>query len=153
MNVTSEFNAYRRNLPHWQVGGYSYFVTFRAVRLLSETARSLVVSRVLKDHNIQFTLFFGVVMHDHVHLLLRPLELSTGIWNSLPKILQGIKGSTAREINLIEQTSGTLWQKESFDRMIRNEKELFEKWQYMWNNPIKAGLSDGFDEYPFYIKP
>jgi len=26
--------------------------------------------------------------------------------------------------------------------MIRNEEEMLEKWEYMWNNPLKKGLSE-----------
>ena len=92
-------------------------------------------------------------MDDHVHLLLCPLQKDDKKWYSLAEILKGMKGATAREINLLTNSSGSIWQKESFDRMIRNKDELFEKWHYIWNNPITAGLSDESIEYHYYIEP
>ncbi len=154
MEVTNKFKYYRGNLPHWQVGGCCYFVTFRSVNELSEEARECIKRRILQDHRYKFELLLGVIMSDHVHLLLRPLQKpSSTYWYSLSEILQGIKGSSARSINQLTNTLGSIWQKESFDRLIRNAKELLEKWEYIWNNPIKAGLSNGVTEYPFYIKP
>lgn len=151
--TTSEFSSYRRNLPHWQIGGYTYFVTFRALMILPNNSRDIVCKKVRDGHHTTYDLLFGVVMPDHVHLLIRPTKKDTENWHPLPSILQKIKGGTAREINIVEHMSGTLWQKESFDRLIRNEHELLEKWEYIWNNPIKAGLVDSIVEYPFYIRP
>ncbi len=96
MEVSSEFTYYRRDLQHWQVGGSSYFITFRSLRLLRVEERDCVKKRVLLGHNKKFTLFFGVVMTDHVHLLLQPLEKVTREWYFLPEILRGIKGSSAK---------------------------------------------------------
>jgi len=39
---------------------------------------------------------------------------------------------------------GTLWQAESWDRLIRNERHLYMSREYIRNNPAMAGLSDGF---------
>jgi hypothetical protein len=40
-----------------------------------------------------------------------------------------------------------LWQDESWDRIIRDAAEFDEKLQYMFDNPIKAGLVT--DEAPY----
>jgi len=92
-------------------------------------------------------------MPDHVHLLLNPLQKGNGIWFDLATIMKGIKGTSAVNINRILNKKGEVWQREYFDRMIRDENELLEKWEYMWNNPLKAGLANSFDEYNFYVNP
>ncbi len=42
---------------------------------------------------------------------------------------------------------GSLWQDERFDRIVRDEAEFIEKWEYIAKNPIKAGLAETVDEY------
>ena len=78
-----------------------------------------------------------VIMPDHIHLLLIPKEKY-----SLSNIMKGIKGVTARKINIIRRTSGSVWQNESFDRIIRDEDELNEKLNYMLYNPVKKNLTE-----------
>ena len=112
-----------------------------------------VKNSVLDGNCKKYELIFGVVMPDHIHLLLRPLEKENGVWYNLAEILKGIKGTSARKINLLYVRNGTVWQDEYFDRMIRDEKEAEEKFEYMWNNPLKKGLANLFEEYQFYIRP
>ena len=92
-------------------------------------------------------------MPDHVHLLFRPFEKEDGTWYDLPQLIRGIKGTSAKRINSFLSRSGKVWQEEYFDRMIRDEEEMLEKWNYMWNNPLKKGLADSFEEYSFYVRP
>ena len=103
------------------------------------------------DHAKKYELFFSVVMPDHVHLLLKPLEKSNNCWWSLAEIMRGIKGTSARFINSILGTSGAVWQEESFDRIVRDQKEYDEKLQYMWNNPVNAGVVEVSDEYDYFV--
>ena len=78
-----------------------------------------------------------VVMPNHVHAVVRPLNPAT---DPLEKILQSWKGASSRQINELLGQSGTLWQRESFDRIIRDEEHLWRVIQYIGNNPAKAGL-------------
>ncbi len=57
----------------------------------------------------------------------------------LAKILREIKGSTARECNKILNRTGAFWQHESYDHVIRNDKEFENIIWYVLNNPVKAG--------------
>jgi putative DNA methylase len=130
-----------RNLPHWQMGGSTYFVTFRTVDLeLPRAARTLVLDACRHFDGQRYTLWTAVVMPDHVHLLLRPEEQEPGQWWSLSIILHSIKSFTANQINKLLKREGSIWQDESFDRIVRNEEEFLEKWNYIRNNPVKRGL-------------
>jgi len=77
-----------------------------------------------------------VVMPNHVHLILRPLIPAM---YPLEKILQSWKTFTSRQINELFGLEGTLWQEESFDRIIRDEEHLYRAIQYIGSNPAKAG--------------
>ena len=79
-------------------------------------------------------------MPDHVHILLKPVVSEPGTDFSLSKIMQGIKGFTARAINKNRGTKGTVWLDESYDRIVRDYDEFMEKWDYIRNNPVRAEL-------------
>jgi REP element-mobilizing transposase RayT len=79
-----------------------------------------------------------VVMLNHVHLLfsIRPGQ-------DLPDVLRNWKGYTSRTINRLLARSGSLWQKDYFDRLVRNSEHFWNCAKYIRNNPRKARLSPG----------
>ena len=85
----------------------------------------------------------AVIMPTHVHLLMEPLG-----GHDLSRILQGIKGASAREINKLTGVTGTLWLDESYDHIVRSEKQYWRFVRYITENPTKDGLRD--DEYWLY---
>jgi putative transposase len=144
----------RRNLPHWQLAGSTYFVTFRLKEgLLSKTERRIVSDAIKHFHQIRYWVTAAVVMADHVHLLLQPFSNESGEEVSISKILQSIKGFSAREINKARAAKGSLWQDESFDRIIRDYDEYLEKWNYIRNNPVKSELCQAPEDYPYLWEP
>jgi len=145
----------RRNLPHWELRGATYFITFRLFKAVADVPltveeRTYVKRIVLSMHDALWHVHVLTIMPDHAHILATPCEQSLGKWYPLPVILRRIKGRTAREINLQRGRMGPFWQKESFDRIVRDDHEYDEKAQYILNNAVKAGISadswtyDGF---------
>jgi hypothetical protein len=84
---------------------------------------------------------------------MRPLEKEAGVWWDLSVIMQGIKGGSARRINQALGTSGVVWQKESFDRIVRDEAKFSKFWLYMYENPLRAGLVRDPEDYGFFLSP
>jgi len=80
-----------------------------------------------------------VVMDDHVHALLTPIPP-----HELQNILHSWKSFTAREMQRKYNRLGSVWQDEYFDRIIRDDKELAQKLDYIVGNPWKRwpGLGD-----------
>jgi formylmethanofuran dehydrogenase subunit E-like metal-binding protein len=64
--------------------------------------------------------------------------------------MKGIKGVSAYKINKSRNSKGELWQQESFDRIIRDEKEYNEKMTYMYYNPFKKELVDDPEKYEWW---
>ena len=143
----------RRHLPHWRTGAATYFVTFRALFNLSTDARQVVVDTIRRGEVSHFNLFIAAVMVDHVHLILFPLEVEDGQWRDLSQITKGMKGASARAINRLLNRTGNVWQDESYDRIIRNEREMRQTWDYIYLNPVRAGLVEEAEDYPFLIYP
>lgn len=77
-----------------------------------------------------------VVMPNHVHWLVKPESGS-----KLEDILRSIKQFSANQINRIVGRSGSVWQKESYDHLVRDREELTRIRGYIAANPGKAGLS------------
>ncbi|MBI1913413.1 MAG: transposase [Planctomycetes bacterium] len=152
--ITEELLIRRAHLPHWQAGGSVYFVTFNSRRgPLPPQARRVVMQHILFDHRKRYELVFAVVMPDHVHLLLYPRPCGPGHWYDLADILKGLKGASARRINQLLGTKGQVWQEERYDRIMRNDQELEEKMQYIFENPVKAGLVARAEDYEFFVFP
>ena len=42
-----------------------------------------------------------------------------------------------------------LWQEEFFDHVLRSGESYEDKWQYVLQNPIRAGLVDRTDDWPY----
>jgi REP element-mobilizing transposase RayT len=144
-------HVYKRNLPHYQRPSTTYFFTFATKnrRALPEDARGLVLASCIHDHGRSYVLHAAVVMPDHVHLLLTPLVDHEGNTYGLAQIMSGIKGASAHTVNRALRRSGSLWQAESFDRLVRSDESLREKAEYICANPVRAGLVDTEDEYPW----
>ena len=62
--------------------------------------------------------------------------------------MQGIKGGTAREANILLGRTGQLWERESYDHLIRDQSEFFRTIKYTINNPVKAGLVRSWQDWP-----
>lgn len=81
------------------------------------------------------------VMPNHVHWVVELFETEKETKPVyLEEIMYSVKRFTANEINKVENRTGALWQKESFDTTIREEKHLYHAIEYTLNNPVKAGL-------------
>ena len=94
----------------------------------------------------KYELLAAVIMDDHVHIIINPKE-------TLSRIMHSIKSFTAHEINKSLNRSGKVWQEESYDRVIRNEKDFFEKMSYIANNPIESNLAKKYEDYRWlYVK-
>ena len=79
-----------------------------------------------------------VVMPNHVHLLF----VQCAEW-PLETLLHSWKRFTARAINALLGRIGPLWQRDYFDRLVRNEEHFANCVRYIRGNPSKAALSDG----------
>jgi putative transposase len=86
-----------------------------------------------------------VVMPDHVHLLLQLGETA-----SLSGVVNRVKGSAARAVNLRLGRSGPVWQRAFHDHQLRKEEDLEAVGRYIIANPLRAGLVQRLSEYPHW---
>ena len=146
----------RRRLPHfekpWAI--YAVAISTKSRRCLSPNARTIVLDALQFFHNKRYELFAACVMPDHVHFLFQPWPKENDdsgnvtFW-PLSKLIHSIKSFSAHEINKIENKNGAAWELERFDRYVRSDRDLEEKFQYIVRNPWDAGVAGQNEDYPW----
>jgi len=144
-------NRYFRNLPHLQAEGKTLFVTFCTHRgwALPESVRGLVLGHCVHDHPAKVWMHGAVVMPNHVHPVFTPGSDGKGNPFGLAQIMNGIKGTSAHTVNRVLGRRGPVWQRESFDHILRTDESIREKVNYICANPVRKGLVQSEDEYPW----
>jgi putative transposase len=105
--------------------------------------------------DVHYSLLAACIMDNHVHIL---IDCSIQLENSndylgLDKIMKKIKGRSARYCNLHAGKSGSLWEVDSYDVLIRNDKMLLNTIDYIINNPVNAKIVETWENYEFtYLK-
>ena len=149
-----EFERRRRRLPHWEEPGATYFVTVNlqdrgACDLSTPALAQLVIDALRHFDGSRYHLYDYVVMPDHLHFIIR-IPMVEGKSEALWRIMQSLNGWTARGINEVLGRTGQLWQHESHDHIVRNRQDFEEKAQYIFANPLTAGLVDETGEWPWW---
>ena len=121
-----------------------YFVTFatrdrRSIPSLDSAQNAL--QQYGRCAIIKFNVALGryVIMSDHVHLFVRGdrnFRISSWI------------GGLKREIS-VTLKSPRLWQPGFFDHVLRGAESYAEKWNYVRENPVRAGLVQTADDWPY----
>jgi REP element-mobilizing transposase RayT len=150
--MTNAPSHYRRDLPHIHPPDKTFFVTFRSYHRwhLPEEARQIALDCCVFVHRKSACLHCAVVMPDHVHLLLTPISDGVGETTPLITILKGIKGTSARRINMALYRRGPVWQSESFDHILRSDESAEAKAEYISMNPVRKGLVSQPEKYKWY---
>jgi REP element-mobilizing transposase RayT len=94
-----------------------------------------VVAGSLRALNGKYRLLAWCIMPNHVHFVARLLP-----GNTLAQVMHSVKSFSAKQINRILEKNGRVWQREYYDRLIRDSDELERAVAYVVNNPQKAGL-------------
>ncbi|RKX20875.1 MAG: hypothetical protein DRP35_05305 [Candidatus Zixiibacteriota bacterium] len=138
-----------------------HFVTFTVRNFIpifenKDTANTLVkILQFYSDKNI-YKLYAYVIMPEHVHILLERLNDK-----SISNIVQNIKKyftykyknrSIVPNEFIVKDGKFRLWQTGFDEVTIYSEKQYRIKYEYILNNPVKAGLADCPEKYKFLYK-
>ncbi|MBI1190610.1 MAG: class I tRNA ligase family protein [Tepidisphaera sp.] len=139
-----------RNLPHLTVDGATYFVTWRTqTKSLNERARDAVLHALHHFDGTRCDVYAACVMPDHVHWIIRPYENE-----SLREIVASVKRFSANEVNRLSGRTGSLWQADSFDHIVRDHAWFGAFVRYVVRNPVEEGLTDKVRGYAWtYVSP
>lgn len=84
-----------------------------------------------------------VLMPDHQHILLTGESLNSDLWKTIVLYKQKTGFSFSR------QKIRTRWQKDFYDRLIRDQNEVLNQAKYLLENPVRNNLVCHWREYPW----
>ena len=67
----------------------------------------------------------------------------------LAQIMNSIKGASAHRVNKALERRGHVWQAESFDHVLRSDESARRTAEYIYANPVRAGLVRTEGDYPW----
>ncbi|HXN51581.1 MAG TPA: transposase [Candidatus Acidoferrum sp.] len=124
----------RKRIDAWIDAGHGSCI------LRNPKIAEMVQQSLLSFDAQRYRLLAWVVMPNHVHALLEPLNGWT-----IAKVVGSWKKFTASKIYDHHQRTGEgpsspIWHREYWDRYIRNQKHFEQAIEYIHQNPVKAGL-------------
>jgi len=125
-----------------------YFVTFCTAERKMILHRPSLHSafEVFRHHATGHGTYVGryVIMPDHIHLF----TATTGDSTSLSGWIKSLKNSLSKSLRA-EAEPGPHWQKGFFDHLLRSGESYEQKWAYVAENPVRAGLVESADAWPY----
>jgi len=124
--------------------------------LAEERIARIVVEEILKLEGERYSLIAYCIMSNHCHLVVdtgehifKPDHIGVTARYPLADTLKLLKGRTARYCNQALGRSGAFWHHESYDHVVRNQKEYERIVWYIASNPVKAGLVENREAWKF----
>src|SRR5580658_8318827 len=117
-----------------------------ARRLLQSERNAMLLIDVLRLNVAagKFQLHDFVVMPDHLHLLMTlPGDVT------IEKAMQLIKGGFSYRLKREFGYQGEVWQRGFSEVRISDEQSFLQHREYIVQNPVKAGLVDTAEQYPY----
>ena len=83
-------------------------------------------------------------MPDHIHLFaaFSPASPDLSFW------VKGLKAVVARHLKT-QDLNPPYWQERFFDHVLRSEESYAQKWVYVRDNPVRAGLVANWADWPY----
>jgi REP element-mobilizing transposase RayT len=126
--------------------------------LAQENVARIIVEQIHALDGERYRLIACCIMSNHIHLFIDtagyqppvtpPHDGPTAPY-PLADTLKLLKGRTARYCNQALGRGGAFWHHESYDHVVRDEKEFERIIWYILNNPVKAGLVKNWEDWPF----
>jgi len=114
--------------------------------LKNEQIAEIVGNAMMFYHEKEYFVNCYCIMPNHVHFVFFYYDTAT---KAISKIMQSIKGFSARKANEILGLSGEFWQHESHDHIVRDNQELERIISYVKMNPVKAGLVTKWEDWKY----
>ena len=86
----------------------------------------------------------AVIMPKHVHFIIGPRE-DRGL--SIGDFATGLKRLVRKSLG----SQGWEWQRSCFDHLLPSDENLESKWIYVQDNPVRHGLVQRAEDWPYYL--
>ncbi len=136
------FSIWRGRLPHWRADDVTYYVTFRHRRGLTIDERGLLLRTLLRPDGRRWDLLILCVLPGETELLFRVMPSPQGGSYELSDIVEKAKAKVGRQIIKKSLERWPPFYDESYDRIIRDDAELEERWQAILDSPVNHELCE-----------
>jgi len=125
-----------------------YFVTFcthqrRRFLACEDVHAGFILFSERAERNFNIAVGRYVIMPDHVHLFMRGSQnFRLGQW------IGELKQALAKAANL-SRAKRQMWEEGSFDHILRSDESYSQKWNYVRENPVRAGLVKSAEDWPY----
>ncbi len=144
--------SWARYVPHLRFDTAAYLLTSKLRpdrEQLDSTERAAALDACLHWNGRGWRILAAVIMPDHLHLVGYKAPHQTDKPVSAASLVKNIKGYSSREINKLRGTKGSLWQREYHSRLLLNQRAVLGAIEYVFVNPVKAGLVERPEDYPW----
>lgn len=118
-----------------------------ACHLRDERIAQFVEEALRKFDGQRYRLLAFVLMPNHVHVLFEVGEVP------MAKVVQSWKQFTATRVNKLLGQTGAFWQSDYWDTYMRDAEHEERTIRYIRNNPVKAGLVNEWQQWPWtYVR-
>ena len=127
----------------------TYYVTFRHRRPLEEEERRILMAALLRSEGKKLDFLIACVLPEATEMLFRAAVSPDGRPHELSNAIEPSKRKAGKKI--IERTGERFppfWE-ESYDRIVRDDAELEERWLFILSSPEKNECCSDADAYPF----
>jgi putative transposase len=131
-------------MPNPPSSAATYFVTsitYQRRRLFQVETNARLFLETLQHYRSEgkYKLHAFVVMPDHIHLLITPLEVT------VERAVGLIKGGFSHRMG----SKFPVWQKSFTERRMRDADEFIWRREYIHQNPVRAHMVQSAEDYPF----
>ena len=115
----------------------------RSVLNQPQTAQIILSSLHWLESQKRITLDAAVIMPDHLHFVAALRQ------DTLDRLMHSLKSYTAHKLNDLLNRHGVFWQPQYHDHALRKDEDLNEVIRYTLNNPVRAGLVERWEDWPW----
>ena len=132
------------HVPTWITDKSIFFITICCEKTNPVPLTQLETATFIRDSFFyrqslgQWQVHLLLLMPDHLHTL-----LSFGTQWDMKRVVSLWKHFSSSQKKI-------LWQRDFFDHRVRSENSFADKWEYIRQNPVRKGLVNHADDWPYY---
>lgn len=92
--------------------------------------RKAIVKTFIEHQHDDYIIYDYVIMPNHIHMIIKPAH-----WLSLKEVMASLKRKSAVRINKLLNKTGSIWQREYYDIIVRSWSNLQQFKEYIKSNP------------------
>jgi putative transposase len=147
-------------IPNWLPWEKStiYFITFCVGKRKPVLAndRAWKICRAVFERLDQWRVLSAIAMPNHLHVLAAPDNRDASVSDFSKWFKRWFNEEFLASNDRLSVSDGArmswFWQEGCFDHLLRSDESLSEKWEYLRQNPVRAGLVVNADDWPYQFQ-